>query len=191
MAVSGLTWTWSAYFVDISFNRSAGGGSNTQSAWPFSTWVTCASLERPNFWTITSGLPSGCASADHSLNSGFRTSLSALLGLYSAHLYGPVPGGGIFTSVFGVPVGRMNANGTPSWSRNSGSLLVRWNGTLPVWSLTTMPGSRLRGLGAFPPGPPPWIPLLQVPAFGLCPILKRRSNVSLTSLAFSSLPFEN
>src|SRR6266550_3191442 len=172
MAVSGLTWTWSAYFVDISFNRSAGGESNIQSAWPFSTWVTCASAERPNFCTITSGLPAGCASFDHSLKLGFRTSLSSLFGLYSAHSYGPVPGGGILTSVFGVPVGRMNANGTESWSRNSGSLFVRWNVTLPHASSPTMT-------------------LYQVPAFGLWPILNRRSNVYLTSLAFRVLPFEN
>src|SRR6478672_3281945 len=191
MAVSGLTWTWSAYFVDISFNRSAGGGSNIQSAWPFSTWVTCASAERPNFCTITSGLPAGCASFDHSLKLGLRTSLSSLFGLYSTHLYGPVPGGGILTSVFGVPVGRMNAKGTESWSRNSGSLFVRWNVTLPDASSMTTPWSRLQLFGVLTHASPPTITLYQVPAFGLWPILNRRSNVYLTSLAFSVLPFEN
>src|SRR6266516_814848 len=121
---------------------------------------------------ITSGLPLGCASFDHSLKFVFRTSFICLFALYSTHLYGPVPGGGIWTSLFGVPVGRMNANGTASLSRNSGSPFVRWNVTVPFASSTTTPWLRLQ-------------------VFGLEPILKSRSKVYLTSLAFSSLPSEN
>src|SRR3954468_287804 len=101
-AVSGLTWTWSAYFSLISGSRSDGGLSNIQSAWPFSTCVTCDSGVSPNFCRITSGLPSGCASFDHSLKNVFSQPRICLRGLYSTHLYGPVPGGGICTSLFGV-----------------------------------------------------------------------------------------
>ena len=85
-AVSGLTWTRAAYFVLSSFNRSAGGWSNIQSAWLFSTAVTWASGVRPNFWTIVSGLPSGCASFDHSLKNVLRTSFICLSGAYWIHL---------------------------------------------------------------------------------------------------------
>src|SRR6266516_7657466 len=140
---------------------------------------------------ITSGLPFGCASFDHSLKFGFRTSLICLFGLYSTHLYGPVPGGGIWTSLFGVPVGRMNANGTASWSRNSGSPFVRWNVTVLLASSATTPWSRLHVAGVFRQASPPTMTLYQVPAFGLWPILNKRSKVYLTSLGFSSLPFEN
>src|SRR6266536_1087026 len=180
-AVSGLTCTWSAYLVEISLSRSDGGVSNIQSAWPFSTWVTSASAERPNFWMITSGLPFGCASFDHSLKFVLRTSLISLFGLYSTHLYGPVPGGGIWTSLFGVPVGRMNANGTASWSRNSGSPFVRWNVTVLLASSATTPWSRLHVAGVFRQASPPTITLYQEPAFGLWPILNSRSKVYLTS----------
>src|SRR5919197_1043715 len=161
-AVSGFTWTWSPYFVEISFRRSEGGVSNIQSAWPFSTWVTSASAERPNFWMITSGLPFGCASFDHSLKNVFRTSLICLFGLYWTNLY-----------------------------RNSGSPFVKWNVTVPLASLTTTPLSRLHVFGLLTQASPPTMTLYQVPAFGLWPILKSRSNVYLTSLAFSSLPSEN
>src|SRR5262245_17317717 len=140
---------------------------------------------------ITSGLPFGCASFDHSLKYGLRTSLIALFGLYSTNLYGPVPAGGICTSLFGVPDGRMNANGTASLSRNSGSPRVRWKVTLPVASSATMPLSSLQPSGLLTHASPPTITLYQEPAFGLCLILNRRRNVYFTSLAFSSLPFEN
>ena len=190
-AVSGLTCTWSPYFVEISFRRSEGGLSNIQSACPFSTWVTSASVERPNFWMITSGLPFGCASFDHSLKFGFRTSFICLFALYSTHLYGPVPGGGMWTSLFGVPVGRMNANGTASLSKNSGSPFVRWNVTVPAASSATTPFDRSQVDGVFTHASPPTITLYQVPAFGLWPILNSRSNVYLTSLGFSSFPSEN
>src|SRR5262249_14920030 len=104
---------------------------------------------------------------------------------------GPVPGGGICTSWFGVPVGRMNANGTASLSRNSGSPRVRWNVTVPFESSAITPWSRLQVSGALTHASPPTITLYQDPAFGLCLILNRRRNVYLTSLGFSSLPFEN
>src|SRR3954462_9375888 len=55
----------------------------------------------------------------------------------------------------------------------------------------TTPWSRLQLFGALTHASPPTMTLYQVPAFGLWPILNRRSNVYLTSLAFSSLPFEN
>jgi hypothetical protein len=80
VAVSGFTCTRSAYFVLSSPSRSAGGWSNIQSASLFSTAVTCASGVRPNFWTIWSGLPAGCASADHSLKFGLRTSTICFVG---------------------------------------------------------------------------------------------------------------
>jgi hypothetical protein len=60
--------TWFACFVLSSLSRSAGIWSELamKSASPFSTCVTSDSTLRPNFWTIASGLPAGCASADHS-----------------------------------------------------------------------------------------------------------------------------
>src|SRR5919204_146911 len=88
-----------------------------------------------------------------------------------------------------VDAGRMNANGTPSLSRNSGSAVVRLNVT--VLPLTLMPCERLQDLGVLTQASPPWMTLYQVPAFGLFPILKSRSKVALTSLPVSVLPFEN
>src|SRR5438045_2384240 len=141
-AVSGFTCTWLAYFDESSGSRSAGIWSKTQSAWPFSTSVTSASTVRPNFWTITSGFPCGCASFDHSLKYLLRTSLISLFGLYSEKTYGPVPGGGMLTSFSGVLGGRTNANGTPSLSRNSGSARTRWNASVYALSFGTMPRER-------------------------------------------------
>src|SRR6266566_5152609 len=92
--------TWFGYLLPISLSRSAGTGSNIQSACPFSTWVTSASGPNPNFWMITSGFPAGCASFDQTLKYVFRTSLTCLCRLYSTNLYGPVPGGGIVTVLF-------------------------------------------------------------------------------------------
>src|SRR5439155_13834617 len=109
-------WTRLAYLVPSSPSRSAGGWSKIQSAWLFSICVTSASTLRPNFSMITSGLPSGCASFDHSLKLVFWTTLICLLGEYWAHLYGPVPGGGMSTFLVDVDAGRMNANGTASLS---------------------------------------------------------------------------
>src|SRR5262245_13235565 len=183
--------TWLVYFVLISVRRSDGGGSNIQSAWPFSTAVTSASVLRPNFCTITSGLPSGCASADQTLKFGFRTSLIWLFGLYVAHLYGPVPAGGICTSLFGVDGGRMNANGTASWSRNSGSAFERWNVTVFAALSATTPFERSQVSGVFRQASAPSMLAYQVPAFGLCLILNSRSKVKVTSLGFSVVPSEN
>src|SRR5438034_11333485 len=148
-AVNGFTCTWLAYCDESSGSRSAGIWSNTQSAWPFSTSVTSASTVSPNFWMITSGLPLGWASFDHSLKYLLRTSLMSLLGLYSAKTYGPVPGGGIATSLFGVLGGSTNANGTPSLSRNSGSARVRWNVSVYALSFGTMPFERSHVAGFF------------------------------------------
>src|ERR671931_1488926 len=182
-------WTRLAYFVPSSLSRSAGCWSKIQSAWLFSTCVTSDSTLRPNFSTIVSGLPSGCASFDHSLKNVFRTSFICLFGAYCTHLYGPVPGGGMSTFFGGVEAGRMNANGTPSLSRNSGSAVVRWKVT--VLPLTTMPCERLQVFGVLTQASPPWMTLYQVPAFGLFPILKRRSKVAFTSFPVSVLPLEN
>src|SRR5206468_4316678 len=165
---SGLMCTWLVYFVLISLRRSDGGVSNIQSAWPFSTAVTSASVLRPNFCTITSGLPAGCASADHTLKNGLWTSLISLFGLYVANLYGPVPGGGICTSLLGVDDGRMNANGTASWSRNSGSAFVRWKVTVFAELLETTPFDRSQVSGFLRHAAAPWRPAYHVPAFGLC-----------------------
>src|SRR5512133_1949591 len=85
----------------------------------------------------------------------------------------------------------MNPNGTASLSRNSGSPFVRWNVTVPFASSTTTPWLRLQVFGLLTQASPPTMTLYQVPAFGLEPILNSRSKVYLTSLAFSSLPFEN
>src|SRR5206468_4503847 len=188
--VSGLTCTRLEYFAELSSpSRSAGGWSKIQSAWPFWTAVTSASTVRPNFSTIESGFPSGCASFDHSLKLGFRTSLICLFGAYCFHMYGPVPGGGMSTFFVGVEAGRMNAKGTASLSRNSGSAVVRWNVT--SFPLTTMPFERSHDAGVLTHASPPWMTLYQVPAFGLLPILKRRSKVANTSLPVSVCPFEN
>jgi hypothetical protein len=46
-AVSGFTCAWDVYLVPISLSRSAGGGSNIQSASPFSTAVTSDSTVCP------------------------------------------------------------------------------------------------------------------------------------------------
>src|SRR5438874_8479978 len=89
----------------------------------------------------------------------------------------------------GVSAGRMNANGIASWSRNSGSPFARWNVT--VLPFTWIPLERSQVFGVFTHASPPWIALYQLPAFGLFPILKRRSNVALTSCPVSVLPSEN
>src|SRR6266566_2895890 len=131
--------TWFGYLLPISLSRSAGTGSNIQSACPFSTWVTSASGPNPNFWMITSGFPAGCASFDQTLKYVFRTSLICLCRLYSTNLYGPVPGGGIVTAFIGVEAGRMDAKGTASFWRNSGSPFVRWKVTVLFASSGTTP----------------------------------------------------
>src|SRR5262249_53379658 len=183
-AVSGLMKTRLGYFVPISFRRSAGTWSKIQSAWLLATCVTSASTERPNFLTIASGRPSGCASFDHSLKYVFRTTFISLFGEYSVHLDGPVPAGGMLTLWGGVEAGRMNANGTASLSRNSESPCVRWKVT--VLPLTTIPFDRSHVFGVLMHASAPTIPLYQVPAFGLSPILNSRSNVALTSLPVSA-----
>src|SRR4026209_619321 len=95
----------------------------------------------------------------------------------------------MFTFFAGVLDGRMNANGTASLSRNSGSAVVRWNVT---WSpLTTIPLERSHVLGVLMHASAPWMTLYQVPAFGLLPILKRRSKVDFTSGPSSVEPSEN
>src|SRR6266516_6010139 len=93
------------------------------------------------------------------------------------------------TFFVGVEAGRMNANGTASLSRNSGSAVVRWNVT--SFPLTTMPFDRSQDFGVLTHASPPWMTLYQVPAFGLLPILKRRSKVALTSAPVTVWPFEN
>src|SRR5204863_7647645 len=79
----------------------------------------------------------------------------------------------------------------PGLARNSGSPVVRWKVTVPFASSATTPWLRSHVAGVFRHLSAPTITLYQVPAFGLWPILNRRSNVYLTSLGFSSLPFEN
>src|SRR6266516_1390316 len=132
--------TRSANFVPSSFSRSAGGWSKTQSAWLFSTAAYSASTLRPNLSTVWSGFPSGCASFDHALKDVLRTCLICLVGEDCAHLYGPVPGGGMLTFLVGVEAGRMTANGSASLSRNSGSAVVRLSVT--VLPLTVIPLER-------------------------------------------------
>jgi hypothetical protein len=142
----------------------------------------------PNFSTIESGLESGCASAFQTLKYGLRTSVICLLGAYCVHLSGPVPGGGIATFFVGVDFGRMNANGIASWSRNSGSPRARLN--VMFWPLILIPDSE-HVFGVFTHASPPLIALYQLPAFGLLPILNRRSNVNFTSCGVSGVPSEN
>src|SRR5438874_1159353 len=109
VAASGLMCTWLGYFELSSLRRWEGIESAfaIQSAWPFSTCVTSASTLSPNFWTIESGSPSGCASFDHSLKYGLRTIFICFCGEYCTHLYGPVPAGGRFRFFAGVSAGRM------------------------------------------------------------------------------------
>src|SRR5919201_825477 len=95
----------------------------------------------------------------------------------------------MFTFFAGVLAGRMNAKGTASLSRNSGSEVVKWKVT--VSPLTVMPFDRLHVFGVLMHASAPSMTLYQVPAFGLFPILNRRSNVALTSLPASFWPFEN
>src|SRR5207245_2458357 len=83
----------------------------------------------------------------------------------------------------------MNANGIASWSRNSASGFVRWKVT--VFPLTTTPLERSQVFGVLTQASPPSMTLYQLPAFGLLPILKSRSNDALTSAPVISLPFEN
>src|SRR5881392_1275871 len=83
----------------------------------------------------------------------------------------------------------MKANGTASLSRNSGSPVMRWN--VMVLPLTTTPFDRSHVFGVLTQASPPTMTLYQLPALGLLPILKRRSNVALTSLPVTVLPFEN
>src|SRR5262249_48320557 len=137
---------------------------------------------------IESGLPAGCASADHSLKLGLRTSTICFVGAYVFHMYGPVPAGGMDTLLGGVLAGRMNADGTASLSSHSGSASVRLKVTeLP---LTLMP-DRSHVFGVFRHASAPSMTLYQEPAFGLSPILKMRLKVALTSLPVSGLPSEN
>src|ERR687886_1467259 len=183
--------TWSANFVDSSLRRSDGMASEIaiQSAWFCSTCVTSASTLRPKRSSIASGLPAGCASFDHSLKNVLRTIFICLFGSYWAHLYGPVPAGGMSRFLTGVEAGRMNANGIASLSRNSGSAVARWN---VIWlPLTTTPWERSHDFGFLTQASPPWMTLYQLPALGLLPILNRRSNVALTSFAVTVLPSEN
>src|SRR5947208_12114047 len=123
VAVRVWMCTWLACLLLSSLSRSAGIWSELarKSAWPFSTCVTSDSTLRPNFWTIVSGLPAGCASFDHSLKYGLRTTFICLVGAYWTHLYGPVPAGGMFTCDAGVLAGSANVNGIASCCRNSGS----------------------------------------------------------------------
>src|SRR5436305_1288214 len=143
MAVCAFTCACEAYFVPISFSRSAGGASAIQSAWPFSIWVTSSSTVRPKLNWIRLGLPSGWAAADHSWKYGLRTITATLLGLYVFHIYGPVPGMGVLPmSCGGVDAGTATANGSASLSMNSGSGAVRWKVTVPVASFVTTPFDR-------------------------------------------------
>src|SRR5438093_9230073 len=99
--------TWVAY-LELSSGRRLDGIESAfaiQSAWSFSTCVTSASTLKPNFWTIESGSPSGCASFDHSLKNVLRTIFICFWGAYSVHLYGPVPAGGMFRFFAGVSAG--------------------------------------------------------------------------------------
>src|SRR5581483_6903951 len=89
----------------------------------------------------------------------------------------------------GVDAGTMNANGTPSLSRNSGSPCVRWK--VIFEPLIVIPLSRLHDFGFFTQASPPTITLYHVPAFGLSPILKRRTNVAFTCCGVTVWPFEN
>src|SRR5204863_5233873 len=57
--------------------------------------------------------------------------------------------------------------------------------------LITIPCERSHVFGVFTHASPPWIALYQLPAFGLSPILNRRSKVALMSFGVSVLPFEN
>src|SRR5512133_4388394 len=95
----------------------------------------------------------------------------------------------MFTFFGGVPAGRMNANGTPSLSSHSGSALVSLKVT--VSPLTVIPEERSQVFGVLTHASPPWMTLYQVPAFGLLPILNRRSKVAFTSAPVSVWPFEN
>src|SRR4051812_33863691 len=183
--------TWFVYFVESSLRRSDGIASETeiQSAWFCSTCVTSASTLRPKRSSIASGLPVGCASFDHSLKNGLRTTFICLFGSYWVHLYGPVPAGGMSRFLAGVSAGRTNANGIASLSRNSGSAVVRWN---VIWlPLTTTPWERSHDFGVLTHASAPSMTLYQLPAFGLSPILNRRSKVAFTSAPVSVLPFEN
>src|SRR6185295_7047560 len=112
---------------------------------------------------MTSGRPSGCASFDHSLKNVLRSTFMPVFGSYWVHLYGPVPGGGKSTFLVGVLAGRMNANGTASFWRNSGSLCVRWN---VIWlPLTSTPPVRSQDFGFLMQTSAPLMTLYQVPAF--------------------------
>src|ERR1044072_9696264 len=99
-------------------------------------------------------------------------------------MYGPVPGGGMLTLCGGGLAGRMNANGTASLSRNSGSASVRAN--LTVLPLTVTP-DRSQVFGVFRHASAPWITLYQEPAFGLSPVLKMRLKVALRALPVGGL----
>src|SRR3954452_2366836 len=93
------------------------------------------------------------------------------------------------TCLAGVSAGRMNPKGTASLKRNSGSPVVRWN---VIWlPLTSMPLERSHDFGVLMHASAPWMTLYQLPAFGLSPILKRRSKVALTSAPVTVLPLEN
>src|SRR3954470_22125341 len=89
----------------------------------------------------------------------------------------------------GVSAGSTNANGTCGFCRNHGTALVTWN--VIVLPLTAMPLDRSQDFGFLMHASAPSMTLYQLPAFGLLPILNRRSNVALTSFAVTVLPLEN
>src|SRR4051812_20467140 len=188
---SGLTCSCFGYLELSSGSRSAGIVSvlATQSDWPFSTCVTSAWTLRPKRCSMTSGRPAGWASFDHSLKKGLRSTFIAVVGLYSVHLYGPVPGGGMSTCLVGVSAGRMKANGSASCWRNSGSPFERWNVTwLP---LTTMPFDRSQLFGVLTHASPPAMTLYHLPALGLSPILTGRRKSASPPRRVPALRFEN
>src|SRR5207247_9982845 len=98
---------------------------------------------------------------------------------------------GMLTSFVGGELRRMKANGTASWSRNSGLPFTRWKVTVFAELLTTMPLDRSQVAGVFRQASAPTMLAYQVLAFGLCLILNSRSNVNRTSLGLTVVPSEN
>ena len=186
-AWAGFSRTWSPRGPS-SARRPGGGVSNIQSAWPFSTEVTCASASNPNSYRIASGAADGCAASDQGVKYGLRSSTRAWFGSYAAIRYGPLPGtAAVPASWPGAASGRMLACGRASFCRNSGSSRVSVMATVSPSART--PGS-VQATGAARQASAPSIAPKKVAAVGL-PTRKMRRNEATTSAGRTAEPSEN
>src|SRR5579875_2134188 len=93
-------------------------------------------------------------------------------------------------ALVGALAGRIEPNGTASWSSKLGSGCVRWNVTWLVAASVTIPPFRVQVVGFLRQALAPTMTLYQVPALGLV-TLNSRANQSTTSVSVTAWPLEN